>query len=238
MGKLRQAVRFRGSNATAIASPEQSVDNRLRVEPDPQIASMIVTGTVSGNQSFARVVLKAKDKEEADEYKVGQKLGEFKILRIDEHSITLGMATSSFKVEVGEVIKEAMNKRLPPSDSSTALEPIKEGTAIQHKPTTLSRTDIDRILKNPVVIYQEARFAPNLVNGKIDGMKIYQVASNHIFFQLGAKNGDVIKRVNGMPLGETEKMLEIWSAIKVAERIQVDLDRKGEIHTYTFLVRN
>ena len=41
-----------------------------------------------------------------------------------------------------------------------------------------------------------------------------------------------------MPLGETEKMLEIWSAVKVAQKIQVDLDRKGEIHTYTFLVRN
>ena len=69
-------------------------------------------------------------------------------------------------------------------------------------------------------------------------MKIYQVARVHIFSQLGAESGDIIKRVNGMPLGETEKMLEIWSAVKVAQKIQVDLDRKGEIHTYAFLVRN
>lgn len=49
-------------------------------------------------------------------------------------------------------------------------------------------------------------------------MKIYQVTAEHIFYQLGARSGDIIKRVNGMPLGETEKMLEIWSAIKVAQK--------------------
>lgn len=207
------------------------------IELSAEISSLSVTGTVSGNQSFARVVLKAKDKEEAEEYRVGQKLGDLKIIRIDEHSITLGRATSSFKVEVGETIQDAMN-RLPKSDIPNPNEPIKEGTAISHKPTTLSRTDIDRILKNPVTIYENAKFGPNLENGKINGMKIYQVARVHIFSQLGAESGDIIKRVNGMPLGETEKMLEIWSAIKVAQKIQVDLDRKGEIHTYTFLVRN
>ena len=227
---------IRGVNAK---EREQIIDDspKPQVNTSPEIASMLVAGTVSGNQSFARAVIKAKDKEEAEEYKVGQKLGDWKILRIDWHSITLGAANSSFTVEIGETIEEAM-KRLPSIDSSTFEKGNKEGTAISHKPTTLSRTDIDRILRNPVSIYENAKFGPNLENGKISGMKIYQVARTHIFSQLGAENGDIIKRVNGMPLGETEKMLEIWSAIKVAQKIQVDLDRKGEIHTYTFLVRN
>lgn len=227
---------IRGVNAK---EREQIIDDspKPQVNTSPEIASMLVAGTVSGNQSFARAVIKAKDKEEAEEYRVGQKLGDWKILRIDWHSITLGAANSSFTVEIGETIEEAM-KRLPSIDSSTFEKGNKEGTAISHKPTTLSRTDIDRILRNPVSIYENAKFGPNLENGKISGMKIYQVARTHIFSQLGAENGDIIKRVNGMPLGETEKMLEIWSAIKVAQKIQVDLDRKGEIHTYTFLVRN
>ena len=130
---------------------------------------MLVAGTVSGNQSFARVVLSAKNKEEADEYRVGQKLGDLKIIRIDAHSITLGRATSSFKVEVGETIQDAMN-RLPKSDIP---EPPKEGAAISHKPTIFSRTDVDRILKNPIIIYEKARFAPNIENGKISFQYYY-----------------------------------------------------------------
>jgi general secretion pathway protein C len=225
---------IRGSNAkeAILNTPPKTAMNT-----SPEIASMLVAGTVSGNQSFARAVIKAKDKEEAEEYRVGQKLGDWKILRIDWHSITLGAANSSFTVEIGETIEDAMKKRLP-QDDSIPDEFSKERTAISHKPTTLSRTDIDRILKNPITIYENAKFGPNIENGKINGMKIYQVARVHIFSQLGAESGDIIKRVNGMPLGETEKMLEIWSAVKVAQKIQVDLDRKGEIHTYTFLVRN
>jgi general secretion pathway protein C len=228
---------IRGSNAKEIMKTDIDKGERS-INTFPEIASMLVAGTVSGNQSFARAVIKAKDKEEAEEYRVGQKLGDWKILRIDWHSITLGAANSSFAVEIGETIDDAMKKRLPPTDLSIPEKDSNGKAAISHKPTTLSRTDIDRILKNPVIIYENAKFGPNIENGKISGMKIYQVARVHIFSQLGAESGDVIKRVNGMPLGETEKMLEIWSAIKVAQKIQVDLDRKGEIHTYTFLVRN
>lgn len=228
---------IRGVNAK---EREQVIDDspKPQVNTSPEIASMLVAGTVSGNQSFARAVIRAKDKEEAEEYRVGQKLGDWKILRIDWHSITLGAANSSFTVEIGETIEDAMKKRLPPSDLQIPEKSNKEGAAISHKPTTISRTDIDRILRNPVIIYENAKFGPNLENGKISGMKIYQVARTHIFSQLGAESGDIIKRVNSMPLGETEKMLEIWSAVKVAQKIQVDLERKGEIHTYTFLVRN
>lgn len=226
---------IRGSNAKEIVKTEIEKEKEP-VSITPEVASMLVAGTVSGNQSFARAVIKAKDKEEADEYRVGQKLGDWKILRIDWHSITLGAANSSFTVEIGETIEDAMKKRLP-VEGFFPKETLKEGAATSHKPTTLSRTDVDRMLKHPEIIYK-ARFGPNINSGKIDGMKIYQVTTEHIFYQLGARSGDIIKRVNGMPLGETEKMLEIWSAIKVAQKIQVDLDRKGEIHTYTFLVRN
>jgi len=77
-----------------------------------------------------------------------------------------------------------------------------------------------------------------LVDGKIEGYKLYQVARSHIFYSLGARGGDIIKRVNGMPLNDTEKMLEIWSSVKTATKITVDLERSGKIITYEFLIRN
>jgi general secretion pathway protein C len=55
---------------------------------------------------------------------------------------------------------------------------------------------------------------------------------------LGARGGDIIKRVNGMPLNDTEKMLEIWGSVKSATKITIDLERSGKILTYEFLIRN
>jgi hypothetical protein len=36
----------------------------------------------------------------------------------------------------------------------------------------------------------------------------------------------------------TEKMLEIWAAIKNSPKVTVDLERKEKIITYEFLIRN
>jgi general secretion pathway protein C len=97
---------------------------------------------------------------------------------------------------------------------------------------------VNRKLKDPNVIYKDARFGPHLVDGKIEGYKLYQVARSHIFYSLGARGGDIIKRVNGMPLNDTEKMLEIWGSVKSATKITIDLERSGKILTYEFLIRN
>ncbi|HMV42454.1 MAG TPA: general secretion pathway protein GspC [Leptospiraceae bacterium] len=215
----------------------ENIPNEKRpTELDLEIGLMIVRGIVSGNSSFARVLVESRNSESKD-YKLGEKIGDLKILQIQEHAIILGKSTYSFRVEVGETIQFAFQK-LNTNIESSSRDTSQRIAATQHKPVILSKTNIDRILKDPSKIYLGASFGPNLVDGKIDGMKIQTVSPSHLFSALGAKSGDIIKRVNGMPLGETEKMLEIWSAIKVAERIDVDLERKGEIHSYIFLIRN
>lgn len=232
VGALVEGNLIRGTlndNSPVIDKPEDEIQKDL----DSNIASMQLTGTVSGEQSFARAVLKGKD--DSEEYRVGQRIGTYKILRINPHSITIGGGKFSFNVEIGETIEEAKKLREPEILNST---PTKNLNAIKHDPMIISKTDIERILKNPAILYQNASFGPNLSNNTIDGIKISSLATSHIFYQLGARSGDIIKRVNGMPLGETEKMLEIWSAIKASPQIQVDLVRKENVHTYTLVVRN
>ena len=51
----------------------------------------------------------------------------------------------------------------------------------EKKMLPISRTDFEKYMKNPADLYKDARFGPNLINGKIDGYKIYQVAVSHIF---------------------------------------------------------
>ena len=145
----------------------------------------------------------------------------------------------NLKVEIGQSIKEAkaVYDEMMKANSSGAIAE-KDLVAAEKKMLPISRTDFEKYMKNPADLYKDARFGPNLVNGKIDGYKVYQVATSHIFYQLGARNGDIVKRVNGMPLNDTEKMLEIWAAIKNSPKVTVDLERKEKIITYEFLIRN
>jgi len=200
---------------------------------DPDVDLMVVTGTISGDRSYARVTIREKSGI-TEEYAIGEEIGGFKVRSIEQHFIILQKAKLSLKVWIGETLakaKERIKDKIPAETSTT----LNSSQTIQK---ILSREDVNRKLKDPNVIYKDARFGPHLVDGKIEGYKLYQVARSHIFYSLGARGGDIIKRVNGMPLNDTEKMLEIWSSVKTATKITVDLERSGKIITYEFLIRN
>jgi general secretion pathway protein C len=209
------------------------IDGMESAEDDTEIDPMIVTGTISGDSSFARVTLRDKANN-STEYAIGEELGSFRIRSIEQHFIILRRGKLNLKVLIGESIAQAKEK-IKQKETESDTQQLTSSQTIQK---VLSREDVNRKLKDPNVIYKDARFGPHLVDGKIEGYKLYQVARSHIFYSLGARSGDIIKRVNGMPLNETEKMLEIWKSVQSAPKIAIDLDRKGKIITYEFLIRN
>jgi general secretion pathway protein C len=210
-------------------------------ELDPEIASdngdadqLLVTGTLSGHWSFARVTIREKSATDSEEYAIGETVAGYKVQDIEPHYVVLKKGGLSLKVNIGETPAQAKD-RLRPKGDDGAPTALASSQTIQK---VLSREDVNLKLKDPNAIYKNARFGPHLVDGKIEGYKLYQVAKDHIFYALGARSGDIVRRVNGMPLNETEKMLEIWSSVKQASKITVDLERQGKIITYEFIIRN
>ncbi|MBM9498889.1 general secretion pathway protein GspC [Leptospira sp. 201903071] len=196
---------------------------------------MRVTGTLSGHWSFARVTIVEKGKPDAQEFATGETVAGYKIRSIALNYVVLEKGGISLKVEIGQTPGEARAKL--GQDAAPKGDPGQTASADTIR-KVLSRQDVNRKLKDPAALYKNARFGPALINGKIAGYKIYSVSPDHIFYALGARNGDTIKRVNGMPLTETEKMLEIWGAVKTADKITVDVERGSQILTYEFIIRN
>jgi type II secretory pathway component PulC len=56
-------------------------------------------------------------------------------------------------------------------------------------------------------------------------------------YELGGRSGDVIKRVNGHELKKVEQMYKLWDNIKDDAFINVDLERKSQLYTYSFEIR-
>ena len=188
--------------------------------------NMVVTGILSGHWSFARVTIQEQGENEATEYAIGNTIHGYKIKSIFPHYVIFRVNGQNIKVGIGES---------PGQLASQESGPISSGPAIKK---VLSRSDIDAKLKDPTALYKGARFGPDIVEGKITGYKIFHVPDDHMFYALGARNGDSVRRVNGMPLTDTEKMLEIWNSVKTAENITIDIERQGKIITYEFIVRN
>jgi len=79
-----------------------------------------------------------------------------------------------------------------------------------------------------------ALLQPNLVNGKTDGFVVKRIQPGTLLAQMGLQPGDVIKRVNRMPLDSPEKALQIMQQLREARQLNVDLVRGGASLSFAY----
>jgi hypothetical protein len=74
-------------------------------------------------------------------------------------------------------------------------------------------------------VAMEGRWLPFFENGKITGFKLAQTVGNSAFEKIGLKAGDVIKSVNGNDISSPDKILEVFTKLRDARDISVDIQR-------------
>jgi general secretion pathway protein C len=79
-----------------------------------------------------------------------------------------------------------------------------------------------------------ALLQPNLVDGKTDGFVVKRIRPGTLLAQMGLQPGDVIKRVNRMPLDSPEKALQIMQQLREARQLNVDLVRGGASLSFAY----
>jgi general secretion pathway protein C len=237
-GLIRGKINIEDPKA-ALNNEAQKKVASLATEEVPGSDEMVIWGTVSGSPIFARVAIQEKGQPESEEYSIGNVVGGYTVKAILQSAVVLDKNGIALKVDIGEKVGEARKRYLESAQNQETGEGDTDAlVSAETVKQLISREDINKHLKNPTAIYDNARFGPNLVNGKIDGYKLYQVGKSNLMYSLGARSGDNVKRVNGMPLNDTGKMFEIFNSIKTAPKISVDIERKGKIITYEFTVQN
>jgi general secretion pathway protein C len=101
----------------------------------------------------------------------------------------------------------------------------------------IPRAEIDRTLSNLNDVAMQARIVPAFKDGVSQGFKLFSIRPDSIYTKIGIQNGDVIKRINGYDLNSPEKALEIYSKLKEASRIDIEVERNGASVRKTYNVR-
>ncbi|SEM88796.1 type II secretion system protein C (GspC) [Stigmatella aurantiaca] len=99
------------------------------------------------------------------------------------------------------------------------------------------RTEIDRTLSNLNEVAMQARIVPAFKDGQAQGFKLFSIRPDSIYSKIGVQNGDVIRRINGFELNSPEKALEVYSKLKEAGRIEIEIERNGAPIRKTYNVR-
>ena len=199
-----------------------AVKSGLRVKLLGTLASVI------GKWSIASILDLGKQR--AQTYGIGDKVLGAEILEIQrERVIVLNSNRREYISNEPEVAGHAPQP--PPTGLGTGIR------AISDSEYEVPRAEIDRTLSNLNEVAMQARIVPAFKDGQAQGFKIFSIRMDSFYKKIGIENGDVIKRINGNDLNSPEKALEIYSRLRDASRIDIEIERQGAALRKTYNVR-
>jgi general secretion pathway protein C len=96
---------------------------------------------------------------------------------------------------------------------------------------------VDKILGDPSVIARSARIVPSIKDGKANGFKMYAIRPNSVYAKIGMQNGDTINSINGYEITSPDKALEIYTKVKSASSLSVQVTRRGQPVTMEYTIK-
>ncbi|MBE7438487.1 MAG: hypothetical protein HS115_08550 [Spirochaetales bacterium] len=177
-----------------------------------------VLGTIGGDPSFARAAIQITGEQEIKEYRVGQSVAGYKLISIRSNSILAERGGSQVNIPVG----------VKSGEVSAAPQAAAQPAAAAGTTRVIQRAKFLALANNPAALYQ-AKFAPVTKDNKIVGVKLLLVPENNFLYEMGARTGDILRRINGQPLENPEKLYQMWSSIKDATQFSVEIERAGQV---------
>ena len=108
------------------------------------------------------------------------------------------------------------------------LEAARKGiTRVGPNEYRLTHPARDLLSANQAALFTTLRMVPEREDGGMVGMRLFGIRSDSPLGALGLENGDRVVRVNGLDVTSAEHMNEIPSRLRSADKITVDIVRRG-----------
>ncbi len=117
---------------------------------------------------------------------------------------------------------------------SSSMPPIDTATADQSE---ILRHYRDALLNDPQSVMGAVRVQPYNKNGKLEGYRIRPGKDRQLLNKFGLRSGDIVKSVNGVPLDNPIKALEVLRDLSSASSVTIDVERNGTPRSFTFQVQ-
>ncbi len=101
----------------------------------------------------------------------------------------------------------------------------------------IDRSAVDAILEKQAELMRGARVIPVKEGNKVAGFRLLRIAGGSLLGALGLKNGDQIRTINGVELGDPQKALEGYTRLRSADHLALALVRGGKQLTINLHIR-
>jgi type II secretion system protein C len=222
--------------AQITQAPQTGVLGVVEEADSPLLRRYELNGVIllPGEGSIA--LIKRIGERESGIYHKGDMLDGFELVKIERYRVFLsdGLKTTVLP----------MYYRYTAKKEGMTLEPLKRREEVDFSSGSrvfkkvLSRSDIEnRLFSKANQILSQIAISPYMVDGNMEGLRLVRVPSDNIVYELGARSGDIIRRVNGHELKQVDQMYNLWENIKDDSFITVELERGNQLLSYSFEIR-
>jgi general secretion pathway protein C len=201
----------------------------------------VLIGTVSGGKTPLATL--SADRETAT-YKLNETLPDEGILAVIERN-RIELRYPGGKTVVLENLAEAAQPPVQTRNNKpkkTPTVPASRATGLQVEDLGENRWQIptevaENARSNIGNLLTQAQAVPYLENEETTGFLIRMIQPGSLIAQLGLREGDILREVNGVSLNSPEKALQVFGQLRQARQISIGLERGGKTMTFAYEIR-
>ena len=197
-------------------------------------ARMRLLGIVFGDQRGVFAIVEELASKQQTLYRVHDQvldLGEVSEIRRNGILVRQG--------DLEELLELALleNPAVPGGSTGTAPSTVQPPTAGVPLRKVVDRREVEQAMSDLPKLLSQARAAPHMVNGNINGFRLDYIAPTSFYEKIGVQTGDVLQRVNGVDIRDPSTMLSLLQQLKNEQIVKLDMLRNNQRATITYELR-
>lgn len=213
------AVPLFGSEAQAPAAT--AIDATVTAPPT-RLDLKLRGVAVADDEALSWAIVEGADRQSLP-YRPGDLLpGAAELVRVEDDRIILR--------HQGALEALYLSDETPPPAATTRPVAATGTPTIQLSPQSSSqiRDYLSLLPSDPARVSELVRALPVMENGALKGFRLFPGQQQALFGETGLRRGDIVTRINGLPLDDPARGMDLLNELASASRFQIEILRRGQ----------
>jgi len=193
---------------------------------------IVLLGTVAGSPEISRAIIKDIKTNELSLYKTGDTVATAHIESIEKDVVVLLHQGQRKLLDLGT--RESKQQDV---DNTQAALSNNAAQAVETNPPANFHSSAGAKLRDIEIMLTNAVIEPYTIDGQVEGLRITGLENIRGAEDLGLKNGDIIRTVNGQRLTSKQRAYQIFKKARSQAAANIELLRGNETKTLSFSLR-
>jgi general secretion pathway protein C len=190
----------------------------------------------------ARAVIEDTTTHRQELYRVGDRVAGARVAAIDWDRVTLDGARGEEVLELSPpatATAPAGDAAVDAAVAAASPAPASDGRIRRtgENAFIVDRRELAGAVDNMSGLMTQLRAVAEVHDGRPAGFRLFQIRDDSLFARLGLRDGDVVQRVNGSPVGEPAALLAFLDRLRNEPRVAVDIVRGDVPRTLVYDLR-